>query len=163
MNNPNRRNSATGFFNDFQREYSQFAAFASVDFDILENLTLTLGTRYYDISNEMKGANMGSFYCKVYGTGESGPCTGALYGYGDELAPYGTNLNEQPDNNNSERWFPQPRQPDLAHHGRRDVSTAPGRKATAPAASTAARAAACATRPMASSSGACRRPTSPTT
>ncbi len=76
MNNPNRRASDIGFFNDFTREYSQFAAFASVDFDILENLTLTLGTRYYDIENSMVGANMGSFYCKVYGTGESGPCTG---------------------------------------------------------------------------------------
>jgi iron complex outermembrane receptor protein len=105
MNNPNRRNARTGFFNDFQREYDQFAAFASVDFDILSNLTLTLGTRYYDIKNEMKGANMGSFYCKVYGTGETGPCTGALYGYGDVLAPYGTNLNEQADNNNSSDGF----------------------------------------------------------
>ena len=76
MNNPNRRASDIGFFNDFTRDYSQFAAFASVDFDILENLTLTLGTRYYDIENSMVGANMGSFYCKVYGSGESGPCNG---------------------------------------------------------------------------------------
>jgi iron complex outermembrane recepter protein len=105
MNDPNRRNSRTGFFNDFQRKYDQFAAFASVDFDILENLTLTLGTRYYDIKNEMKGANMGSFYCKVYGTGETGPCTGALYGYGDVLAPYGTNVSAQPDNHNSSDGF----------------------------------------------------------
>ncbi len=105
LNNPNRRNSATGFFNDFQREYKQFAAFASVDFDILENLTLTLGTRYFDIKNQMLGANMGSFYCKVYGTGESGPCTGALYGYGDALAPYGTNVDEQADNHNQADGF----------------------------------------------------------
>ena len=105
MNNPNRRNARVGFFNDFQREYTQFAAFASVDFDILENLTLTLGTRYYDIENSMKGANMGSFYCKVYGTGETGPCTGALYGYGDTLAPYGTNVTEQADNNNQSDGF----------------------------------------------------------
>ena len=79
MNNPNRR-AWTSALQPFTRDYSQFAAFASVDFDILENLTLTLGTRYYDIDNSMVGANMGSFYCKVYGTGESGPCTGALYG-----------------------------------------------------------------------------------
>ncbi len=105
MNNPNRRNARVGFFNDFQREYTQFAAFASVDFDILENLTLTLGTRYYDIENSMKGANMGSFYCKVYGSGETGPCTGALYGYGDTLAPYGTNVTEQDDNNNQSDGF----------------------------------------------------------
>ncbi len=87
MNNPNRRASNVGFFNDFQREYTQSAAFVSVDFDILENLTLTLGTRYYDIENQMRGANIGSFFCKVYGTGETGPCTGALYGYGEMQWP----------------------------------------------------------------------------
>jgi outer membrane receptor protein involved in Fe transport len=104
MNNPNRRDSDIGFFNDFTRDYTQFAAFASVDFDILENLTLTLGTRYFDIENSMVGANMGSFYCKVYGTGESGPCTGDLYGYGD-LAPFGTNVSEQDDNDNQADGF----------------------------------------------------------
>jgi outer membrane receptor protein involved in Fe transport len=105
MGNPNRRASDIGFFNDFEREYSQFAAFASVDFDILENLTLTLGTRYYDIENSMAGANIGSFFCKVYLTGESGPCTGALYGYGDVTAPYGTNVSAQADNNNQVDGF----------------------------------------------------------
>ena len=105
VNRRTRRNSRVGFFNDFQREYTQFATFASVDFDILPTLTLTLGTRYYDIENEMLGANMGSFYCKVFGTGESGPCTGALYGYGDETAPYGTNLDEQPDHRSQSDGF----------------------------------------------------------
>jgi len=105
MNNPNRRASDIGFFNDFTRDYSQFAAFASVDFDILENLTLTLGTRYFDIENSMVGANMGSFFCKVYGTGESGPCNGDLYGYGDDTAPYGTNVSAQEDNNNQADGF----------------------------------------------------------
>jgi iron complex outermembrane receptor protein len=105
MNNPNRRAPDIGFFNDFTRDYTQVAAFASVDFDILENLTLTLGTRYFDIENSMEGANMGSFYCKVYSSGESGPCTGALYGYGDVLAPYGTNVSEQEDNDNQADGF----------------------------------------------------------
>jgi outer membrane receptor protein involved in Fe transport len=105
LNNPNRRSSRTGFFNDFTREYTQYAAFASVDFDILENLTITLGTRYYDIDNSFRGANMGSFYCKVYGTGQTGPCTGELYGYGDEVAPYGTNVDEQPENTNKVDGF----------------------------------------------------------
>jgi outer membrane receptor protein involved in Fe transport len=105
LNNPGRRPSDVGFLNDFTREYTQFAAFASVDFDILENLTLTLGTRYYDIENSIVGANIGSFYCKVYGTGESGPCTGDLYGYGDETAPYGTNIDEQADNKNQTDGF----------------------------------------------------------
>jgi outer membrane receptor protein involved in Fe transport len=105
LNNPNRRGRNVGFFNDFTRDYTQFAAFTSLDFDILENLTLTLGTRYYDIDNSFRGANMGSFYCKVYGTGETGPCTGDLYGYGDAVAPYGTNVDEQPDNTNKVDGF----------------------------------------------------------
>jgi outer membrane receptor protein involved in Fe transport len=93
MNNPNRRASDIGFFNDFTRDYSQFAAFASVDFDILENLTLTLGTRYYDIENSMVGANMGSFYCKVrFGPG---PCNGHSYGIRRRSAPYGTNVTDR--------------------------------------------------------------------
>jgi len=102
MNNPNRRASDIGFFNDFTRDYTQMAAFASVDFDILENLTLTLGTRYFDIENSMVGANMGSFYCKVYqeefggfNAGASGPCQTA----------FGTNVSEQEDNNNQADGF----------------------------------------------------------
>jgi outer membrane receptor protein involved in Fe transport len=95
MNNPRRRASDIGFFNDFTRDYTQFAAFLSVDFDILDNLTLTLGTRYFDIENSMVGANMGSFYCKVYGTGPGGPCTNA----------YGTNVTEQEDNDNQADGF----------------------------------------------------------
>jgi outer membrane receptor protein involved in Fe transport len=102
MNNRNRRNSSTGFLDDFQRTYTQTALFASVDFDILDNLTLTLGTRYYDISNEMLGANMGSFYCKVYSdtafnAGASGPCNGTTSGWGGAPgpAPQGTHLDEQ--------------------------------------------------------------------
>jgi len=106
MNNRDRRNSSTGFINDFQRKFEQSAVFASVDYDILpDTLTLTVGTRYYDMENEMLGANMGSFYCKVYGTGETGPCNGDLYGYGDVTAPYGTNLDEQDPNNDSESDF----------------------------------------------------------
>jgi iron complex outermembrane recepter protein len=85
--NPNRRSPNTGFFNDFTRDYTQQAAFASVDFDILENLTLTVGTRYYDIENSFVGANMGSFFCKTYGSGATGPCQNA----------YGTNLEKQTD------------------------------------------------------------------
>jgi iron complex outermembrane receptor protein len=53
----------------------------------------------------MLGGNMGSFYCKVYGTGETGPCTGALYDYGDALAPYGTNLDEQRPNSDTTSGF----------------------------------------------------------
>ena len=94
MNDKGRRNSSTGFADDFQRTYTQKAAFASADWHIVHGLTLTVGTRYFDINNQMLGANIGSFFCKVYGTGQTGPCTGALYGYGN-LAPYGTNLDRQ--------------------------------------------------------------------
>jgi iron complex outermembrane recepter protein len=94
MNDRGRRNSNTGFADDFQRKYTQSAAFASVDWHITSALTATVGTRYYHIHNEMLGGNIGSFYCKVFGTGQTGPCTGALYNYGN-LAPYGTNLNDQ--------------------------------------------------------------------
>jgi outer membrane receptor protein involved in Fe transport len=104
MNDPTRRASDIGFFNDFKRTYKQSAAYLSVDFDILKNLTLTVGTRYFDIKNKMVGANIGSFFCKVYGTGETGPCTGALYGYGNK-APYGTNVSAQADNNNKATGF----------------------------------------------------------
>ena len=94
MNDMGQRLSNVGFVDDFQRTYTQKAAFASADWHINSALTLTVGTRYYNINNEMLGGNMGSFFCKVYGTGETGPCTGALYGYGLK-APYGTNLNDQ--------------------------------------------------------------------
>jgi outer membrane receptor protein involved in Fe transport len=88
FNDGSRRSENTGFINDFTREYSQFAAFASVDFDILENLTLTLGTRYYDIDNSFRGANVGSFFCKAYGGGVETRCA----------VPFGTNVDEQPIN-----------------------------------------------------------------
>jgi outer membrane receptor protein involved in Fe transport len=105
MNNPGRRNPQTGFFDDFQRTYTQKAFFASADWDIIDKVTLTVGTRYYDIKNQMLGGNVGSFFCKVYGTGETGPCTGALYGYGDVKAPYGTNLSEQDPNTTTVNGF----------------------------------------------------------
>ncbi len=74
-----------------------------MDFDIVpDKLTVTVGTRYYDITNEMLGANMGSFYCKVYSEtsfniGAFGACNGTSSGYGEASgkSPYGTNLDEQ--------------------------------------------------------------------
>ena len=94
FNNTSLRNSATGFFNDFKRVYEQKAAFLSVDWRALDNLTVTVGTRYFDGFNQMLGGNVGSFFCKQYGTGLStatGICTGPATG----AAPYGTNLNNQ--------------------------------------------------------------------
>lgn len=48
QNQPGPRDAKTAFGEDVQRGYDQYAAFASVDVDILHNLTLTVGTRYYD-------------------------------------------------------------------------------------------------------------------
>jgi iron complex outermembrane receptor protein len=46
-NQPGPRGPGTAFGEDVQRGYDQYAFFGSVDFDILHNLTLTAGTRYY--------------------------------------------------------------------------------------------------------------------
>ncbi|HEX8057719.1 MAG TPA: TonB-dependent receptor [Novosphingobium sp.] len=46
-NDPGIRDDTTAFGEDVQRGYDQTAAFGSVDFDILPNLTITGGTRYY--------------------------------------------------------------------------------------------------------------------
>jgi len=89
--NPNQRSSNTGFIDDFSRTYTQTAVFASVDFDIIpDKLSATVGTRYYEIDNEMLGSNYGSFFCKSYGpVVTEGPCDFPPNG------PFGTNLDEQ--------------------------------------------------------------------
>ena len=47
-NNPNVRPLGDAFFNDITRGYTQKAAYASVDFDLIpQTLTLTAGTRYF--------------------------------------------------------------------------------------------------------------------
>lgn len=101
FNNTSRRNSATGFFNDFKRTYEQQAAFLSLDWHITDNLTITGGTRYFKSDNQMLGGNVGSFYCKNYETGPStvtGICTGPANG----LAPFGTNLDARVGSNSFE-------------------------------------------------------------
>jgi outer membrane receptor protein involved in Fe transport len=66
-NNPNVRNINDGFFDDIKRGYTQKAAFASGDFDIIPKvLTITAGTRYYRIDTTEKGAVVGSFGCKDF-------------------------------------------------------------------------------------------------
>jgi len=103
-NNPGVRNSSTGFYDDFQREYTQKALFASADFDIIPKvLTFTAGTRYFQINNSERGGDMGSFYCKVFSTPTTydGPCVN-----GPGRVPYGTNLNQQiPGNETSAKGF----------------------------------------------------------
>ena len=67
-NNHNVRDPLVGFYDDIQRGYKQKAAFASVDFDIIpKQLTLTLGTRYYNMDTFEKGAKGGSYGCRPGG------------------------------------------------------------------------------------------------
>jgi iron complex outermembrane recepter protein len=63
LNNPNVRPLGDAFFNDITRGYSQKAAYTSLDFDLIPSLTLTVGTRYYDIHNTEQGVLVGSFGC----------------------------------------------------------------------------------------------------
>ncbi len=122
-NNPNVRNSNTGFFDDVQRGYDQKAIFTSVDFDILPKvLTLTGGTRYFIFDDHIAGGDVGSFYCKFYGGYNATsftPCStsnnngfnhnfyggppGAVSGY--HPGPYGYNFNASPVNHMTEHGF----------------------------------------------------------
>ncbi|MEI9889314.1 MAG: TonB-dependent receptor plug domain-containing protein [Caulobacteraceae bacterium] len=57
MNEPGVRGDMSGFGEDVQRGYDQFAAFGQVDFDLIPNtLTLTAGTRYYKYDEDEKGS-----------------------------------------------------------------------------------------------------------
>ena len=49
------------FRNDVKRTDEQMAAFASVDFDITDQFTATLGARYYDVQVDLLGSAQGSF------------------------------------------------------------------------------------------------------
>jgi outer membrane receptor protein involved in Fe transport len=56
------------FFDDITRGYEQTAAFTSIDFDIVPKvLTVTGGTRWYDIRGFELGSNVGSFGCEIFG------------------------------------------------------------------------------------------------
>ncbi len=79
-NDPNPRPAGVVYTQDITRGYKQKAAFMSLDFDILpKTLTLTLGTRYYDINDFETGASVGSFGCEIYGPYDGAvpqsPCT----------------------------------------------------------------------------------------
>ena len=68
------RGDNIAFLDDISRGYQQKAAFASVDYDIIpKTLTVTAGTRYYDIDTNAQGYSVGSFGC--YQDGPA-PCTG---------------------------------------------------------------------------------------
>ena len=82
-----------GFFDDFQRTFIQKAAYTSVSFDIVpQKLTITGGVRYFQMYNSELGGDVGSFYCKIFGTATFfGAC--GTNGYPDGAkSPYGTNF-----------------------------------------------------------------------
>jgi outer membrane receptor protein involved in Fe transport len=67
-NNPNVRPPGDGFFNDITRGYTQKAAYASVDFDLIpQKLTLTAGTRYSSTNTLEVGSSVGSYGCQLIG------------------------------------------------------------------------------------------------
>ncbi len=60
-NDPGVRGDTTGFGEDVQRGYDQYAAFGSLDFDIIPKvLTVTAGTRYFDYEEFEKGSQYGT-------------------------------------------------------------------------------------------------------
>jgi iron complex outermembrane recepter protein len=78
VRNRNVRGDTTSFFDDITRGYTQKALFGSVDFDIIpKTLTVTAGTRYYNIDTTAVGSSVSSFYCYA---GGPPPCTGNIAG-----------------------------------------------------------------------------------
>ena len=66
--NHDPRGPLDAFFDDIQRGYKQKAVFLSTDYEIIpKKLTLTAGTRYYDMETFEKGAKVGSFGCRPGG------------------------------------------------------------------------------------------------
>jgi iron complex outermembrane receptor protein len=74
VNNPNVRPDNESFFDDITRGYRQTALFGSADFEIVpKTLTLTLGTRYYNLKTTEVGFTASSFNCFVAAPNVSGP------------------------------------------------------------------------------------------
>ncbi|HEV2441372.1 MAG TPA: TonB-dependent receptor [Steroidobacteraceae bacterium] len=85
-----------GFFDDFQRTFIQHAAYTSESFDIIpQKLTITGGIRYFHMYTSELGGDVGSFYCKIFGTATFfGAC--GTNGYPDGAkSPYGTDFAKQ--------------------------------------------------------------------
>jgi iron complex outermembrane receptor protein len=65
-NNPDVRPLGDSYFNDVTRGYTQEAAYASLDFDLVPRaLTLTAGTRYFSTTTTEVGSAVGSFGCQL--------------------------------------------------------------------------------------------------
>ncbi|PXA84183.1 TonB-dependent receptor [Nostoc sp. 3335mG] len=65
-NRPGVEPNNTAFGEDTQRGYDQYAFFGSVDFDILPNLTLTGGTRYYHYKEFELGSQFETYAGNCY-------------------------------------------------------------------------------------------------
>jgi len=65
-NNPGTEPAGAAFGEDTQRGYDQFAAFATADIDILPNLTLTGGTRYYHYKEFEVGSQFQTYAGNCY-------------------------------------------------------------------------------------------------
>ncbi|MGO9950055.1 MAG: TonB-dependent receptor [Steroidobacteraceae bacterium] len=89
VRNPNIRPDNESFFDDITRGYTQRALFGSVDFDIIpKTLTVTAGTRWYDIDTTAVGSSISSFGC--YADGPP-PCTGNAI-YSNDLSAHNLNV-----------------------------------------------------------------------
>jgi iron complex outermembrane receptor protein len=89
VGDPNVRNDNTSFFDDITRGYTQKAIFGSTDFEIIpKTLTLTLGTRYYQIDTTAVGSSVSSFGCFEDGVA---PCTGNTV-YSNDLSAENLNI-----------------------------------------------------------------------
>ncbi|MGJ3647823.1 TonB-dependent receptor [Sphingomonas sp. GlSt437] len=65
-NEPGLKPTNTAFGEDTQRGYDQYAFFGSVDFDILPNLTITGGTRYYNYKEFELGSQYETYAGRCY-------------------------------------------------------------------------------------------------
>jgi outer membrane receptor protein involved in Fe transport len=89
VSDPSPRAEDTGFFTDAKRGYLQYAAFGSVDFDIIPKvLTITGGTRWFAFDEFEKGSYAGGFGCgeSIYSGPYSlaYPCTVGAHNLGAE-------------------------------------------------------------------------------
>ena len=123
---PNPRSSVVNYGEDERRGYSQYAAFTSIDFDIIPKvLTITGGTRYYhyneyEFGTRYDGNCVDEIVCSpIYGGGNiidpTSPNPGGANAggsYPNHQAPYYPLGDQLP-------RLPQPRQSDLAHHAGR--------------------------------------------
>jgi outer membrane receptor protein involved in Fe transport len=72
---PFGRGPTTTFVNSFTRDEEQIAFFGEFAFDLTDDVTVSIGARYYDIDNELQGSTGSSFGCK----GSAVPCDGQSF------------------------------------------------------------------------------------